>query len=383
MGVVLPPAKPPPAKPEPAEPEPAEPEPAEPGPEAGAPVADNDAATVADALTAALGLDVVILASRFTCSPLVLDFGTSTAACSSKTWPLPSELSLQVVVWPLGHTTKWGVALAGLLVRVTVTPLAFAPEEESHIAKFAVPPGFTLALPEKTLTLSHNFTDVGPATMNAAVWIAARCDDEPVGVDPADDDDDGEEDGDDEDFDGDADFAGAAEDLDGDGDADFAGAAEDFDGDGDADFAGAGEDFDGGGLAGIVAVTHDCVAASRAAADCAAIRVAASGRDETVPAVPNAVVVITAPTTHTPVATPARADPYLRTLTRLTPFLRSSVEGSSFTRGYCHTMRYLVSCPSCRALAGQSSQPPRPSPRARAAIVAWGKGTNVRSAPCP
>jgi len=332
------------------------------------------AVTVADAATVAFGLDVVIFASSFTCSPLVLDLGTSTAACSSTVWPLPSVLSLHVVVWPLGHTTKWGVALAGLLVRVTVMPPAFAPEDESHIATFAVPPGFTLALPEKTSALSHSFTDVGPATMNAAVWIAARCSDE-AGVEEADADGDllgawvvpeGANDA----FAGDGDifagdgvvffgagvvfasagvvffgagvvffgagvvFFGAGVVFFGDGVV-FLGDGDAFDGDGDDDFDGDGL---GDGLAGIVAVTHGRIAASRAAAGCAAAdcaaagRVPASGPDPDVAAALNEVAVMTAPTTHMPVATPARADPCLRTLTRLTPFLRSSVKGSSFTR---------------------------------------------------
>ena len=77
---------------------------------------------------------------------------------------MASVLSLHVLVWPLGHTAKWGVAAVGLVARVTVTPLEAAPEEESQNAKFAVPPGFTRELPLKASTLSHSLTRLGAAT---------------------------------------------------------------------------------------------------------------------------------------------------------------------------------------------------------------------------
>ncbi len=63
---------------------------------------------------------------------------------------------------PLGHTAKRGAA-AGVVVRLTVTPVASAPEADSQTAKFAVAPGLTLELPAKTSTLSHNVTGVGAA----------------------------------------------------------------------------------------------------------------------------------------------------------------------------------------------------------------------------
>ncbi len=65
-------------------------------------------------------------------------------------------MSLHVLVWPLGHTLKCGVADVGLVVRVSVTSLAAAPVEESQIAKYAVPPGLTLVLPENTSMRSHS-----------------------------------------------------------------------------------------------------------------------------------------------------------------------------------------------------------------------------------
>jgi hypothetical protein len=43
-----------------------------------------------------------------------------------------------------------------------------APAEDSQIAKFAVPPGFTAELPAKTSTLSHSLTGVGAGAKTAA-----------------------------------------------------------------------------------------------------------------------------------------------------------------------------------------------------------------------
>ena len=428
-------------------------------PEALEPCLDVDfaataATTVADAFTVVLGLAVVIVAASFTCSPLVLDLGTSTAAWSSMVCPLPSLLTVHVVVRPLGHTTKWGAAAAGLLARVTVTPLALAPEDESPIVRFAVPPGFTFALPATTSTLSHSFTAVGAAAMNAAVWIfVAGADEAGVedadadetgtgggllgarvvslgdGVDPfeADFDGDGEEDGeDDAEFDGDgdeeaneSDFDGEGDgdfggfggsgvgevdevDVDGEGDGDFGGSGVgevdevDVDGEGDGDFGGSGVgevdevdevdvdgegDGDGDGLAGGFEVIHDCAAVAACAA---ASRVAASGSDSFALLVVNPVVVTTAPATPKPSATPARADPCLRPLTRLTPFLRSSVE--VVVQRVVPHYALPISCPSrrCRSVVlAAAAGPCQSSSRGGAVIWVRGPGANVRAAPNP
>ncbi len=98
----------------------------------------------------------------------------------------------------------------------------------------------------------------------------------------------------------------------------------------------------GAGLGVIVLVTQGCGAESG--------RDAPLVTDPLVLAMVTAVVVMTAPAMHKPVATPATADPCLRTLTRLTPFLRSSVEGSSFTR-YRHTTGYLPVVPAADAVS--------------------------------
>ena len=90
-------------------------------------VAGTVAVTVADASTVAFGLVAVISAVSVTCSASLLGLGASTATRNLKTWPLASLLSLQVLVWPLGHTAKWGIAAVGLVVRVTVTSPASAP----------------------------------------------------------------------------------------------------------------------------------------------------------------------------------------------------------------------------------------------------------------
>lgn len=122
---------------------------------------------VAYAPSAILGLVLVTFALSVTCSPLVAEFGTATAACSSDV-PVLSDEILHVLVWPVGHTVKCGVAEVGLVTRVTVTPSTLAPEADSQIAKYAVPPGWTLLLPEKTSTLSQSFTVVEPVAMYAA-----------------------------------------------------------------------------------------------------------------------------------------------------------------------------------------------------------------------
>lgn len=228
----------------------------------------------------------------------------------------------------------------GLVVRLTVTPLESAPAEDSQIAKFAVPPGLTLELPEKTSTLSHSLTGVGAGANTAVSPIAVPgataallgAGDAPagpadvapgagaaaaVGVDPAADPD------------GDPAADGAA---DGDAvdvveaDADAVGEG-DRAGDGDGDFDGVGVGEVGGGLGVTVVVTHGCGAAAAASR---------GGAPLVLPKV-TAVVAMTAPAMHMPVAMPATTDLCLRTLTRLTPFLRSSVEGSLFTQ-YRHTM---------------------------------------------
>jgi len=122
---------------------------------------------VSDAFSEAFGVMLVVLAVSFTRSPLVLDWGMATAACSSMVCPELSVVILQVFVWPLRQTVKCGVADVGLVTSLTVTPPTFPPDADSQIAKYAVPPGFTFALPENTSTLSHNFTVVGPVAMNA------------------------------------------------------------------------------------------------------------------------------------------------------------------------------------------------------------------------
>ena len=143
-------------------------DPAELGAGVGVGVATTVVVTAAEALTDACGLVAVIFAVSLICSPLVLELGTTTAAWSSNSWPLASVASLHVLVCPLGHTAKWGVAAVGVVVRVTVTPVESAPTDDSQMAKFAVPPGFTFELPAKTSTLSHNLTDVGAVAKTAA-----------------------------------------------------------------------------------------------------------------------------------------------------------------------------------------------------------------------
>ncbi len=157
---------------------------------------------------------------------------------------------------------------------------------------------------------------------------------------------------------GDADLDGEGEadgDLDGEGDADGEGEAEadaeaaadldgeaevDLDGEADADLDGeADADFDVGGSIGAGVALGGIVAFGDAVAT-------AAGRDGlgfpmalgflTVPAV----VAITTPNMHTPVARPVAADRGLLMPTRLTPFLRSSAEGSLFMWDG-DTMRYL------------------------------------------
>ncbi len=122
---------------------------------------------VPDAFSETFGVVLVVLAVSFTRSPLVLDWGMATAACSSMVCPELSVVILQVFVWPLRQTVKCGVADVGLVTSLTVTPPTFPPDADSQIAKYAVPPGFTFALPENTSTLSHNFTVVGRVAMNA------------------------------------------------------------------------------------------------------------------------------------------------------------------------------------------------------------------------
>jgi hypothetical protein len=127
---------------------------------------------------------------------------------------------------------------------------------------------------------------------------------------------------------GDADDEGETEDGAGDvGEGEDEGVGVD---EGDRAGDGDGERVVGGGLGVIVAVTHGCA-------------VAATSPTFVLPRV-TAVVARTAPTMHKPVATAATTDPCLRTLTRLTPFLRSSVEGSLLTR-YRHTIGYLRTVP--------------------------------------
>jgi hypothetical protein len=108
------------------------------------------------------------------------------------------------------------------------------------------------------------------------------------------------------------------------------------------------------GLGVIVLVTHGCGVATG--------RAAPAGPSVLELAMVTAVVAMTAPAMHRPVATLATADPCLRTLTRLTPFQRSSVEGSSFTR-HSHTMRYLPVVPAARAVPGGSFHRPAQYPR--------------------
>jgi hypothetical protein len=95
--------------------------------------------------------------------------------------------------------------------------------------------------------------------------------------------------------------------------------AEEGEGEGDrrgeCDWAGEGDI--GAWPGGIVAVTHGRGAAGSAAP---------SGPDAPVVPTVAAVVAMTVPNMHKPVAAPAKADRSLRTLTRLTPFPRSSVE---------------------------------------------------------
>jgi hypothetical protein len=345
--------------------------------EAGAGVADTVAVTVADAVTETDGFVAVSFAASCTCSPLVLDLGTATAAWSSNTLLLASLLILQVLVWPVGHTAKWGVAAVGFVVRVTLTSVESAPADERKIAKSAVPPGFTLELPPKTSTLSHSLTEVGAGANAAANRIEGLADAEapmaeleaPFGAAEAElraaeaelgaaeaelgaaDAELGAADAelgaaDAELGAADAELGAADAEL-GAADAELGagvvavgadvavlgaevaavgvvvGAFEVADGEGDGDREG---DGSGDGFGFIVPVTHGCGAAWRWAA--------------LVLLMVPAVVPTTTPTMHKPVATLATADLCLRTLTRLTPFLRSSVGGSSFTR--CrHTMRCL------------------------------------------
>ncbi len=232
----------------------------------------------------------------------------------------------------------------GLVVRLTVTPLESAPEDDSQIAKFAVPPGFTLEPPEKRSTLSHSLTGVGVAAKTAVSRIAVPGPAAAAAADGVDVPPDADADADaDTDTDGDVDVDGGGGRA-GDGGGDDGGGVGvvdvDPDGDGCADV--------GAGLGVIVPVTHGGGAART--------------RDALVLPMVTAVVAMTAPTMHKPVAAPATADPCLRTLTRLTPFLRSSVEGSSCTR-YRHTMSYL------RVVLGAYAWLSDTTTRAEAAVV--------------
>jgi hypothetical protein len=116
----------------------------------------------------------------------------------------------------------------------------------------------------------------------------------------------------------------------------------------------------GAGLGVIVLVTHGCGEANG--------RAALAVPESLVLTMVTAVVAMTAPAMHKPVATPATADPCLRTLTRLTPFLRSSVEGSSFTR-YRHPMGYPPVARAASVVPADLSTragPARTCPRAKA-----------------
>ena len=191
------------------------------------------------------------------------------------------------------------MAALGLVVRATVTPPASAPEDESQIAKFAVPPVFTLEFPEKTSTLSHSFTGAGGAAMNAVgIFVPG------AGEAGADKPGAGE---------AGADKPGAEE-----ADANEPGAGE-----AGANEPGAGEtEGAGDGFGGIVAVIHCC-----AAAGCPA-----SGVEALALPIVTAVVAMTAPIMHKPVAAPVTADRSSSTLIRLTSFPHSVGEKFACTR---------------------------------------------------
>ncbi len=205
------------------------------------------------------------------------------------------------------------------------------------------------------------------------------------------------------DFDGEAevDGEGAAEaDFDGEAELDGEGAAEaDFDGDGDGDGeaeAGVNGDgaaevdgegaaevdldgeadagFDVGGSVGVGVALGGIVAFGDADAT-------AAGRDGlglpmglgvlTVPAV----VPITTPNMHKPVARPVAADRGLRMPARLTPFLRSSAEGSLFL-WYRHTMRYLW---VVLAILSVIARVRRPGPARPFGPTAWARASARRT----
>jgi hypothetical protein len=280
-----------------------------------------------------LGLAAVTATVSRTCSPAAADVGTATAARNS-ICEAPTVPSLQVFVpSPLPQTVKLGVAAAGLVLSEAVTPVEAEPEEDTRILKFAEPPGLTLVLPGSTPTLSHSFTCVGEVAIKAASDAVGVLPDvlevlpDVLEVLP--------------------DVLEVVPDVLGDGvDAGADGVAlpdvpppvpvgepplETGDpervGVGVAEVVGdeVGDEEDGGGLGFSVDVTQGTGTAS--------------GRAVPLFSSVNAVVPSTPALTHKAVAMVAKTDPCLRTLTWLTPFLRWSLEGSSFTP-YRHTMSY-------------------------------------------
>jgi hypothetical protein len=302
---------------------------AEPAEAAGATATVNTAVARTGAF--GLGLAAVTATVSLTCSPLVADVGTATAARSSTAEEVTLP-SLQVFLpSPLPQTVKLGVAVDGLVLREAVTPVDVEPQDDTKILKFAVPPGATLVLPDMTLTLSHSFTNVGPEAMKTA---SDALDVAPDAVDVA------------------PDAVDVAPDALGDAVAEGDGVGVALPDDvvpppapvddvepppvGDTETVGVelgaevvgvavGDEEDGLGLGVNVDVTQGTVAAAvRAWPPFSSV---------------SAVVPSTPALTHKAVAMIAMTDPCLRTLTRLTPFLRSSLECSSFTP-YRHIMSY-------------------------------------------
>ncbi|MGE5286647.1 MAG: hypothetical protein ACM3ML_05475 [Micromonosporaceae bacterium] len=130
-----------------------------PAPAAVEPPLAEDAAETATVITAVVrtgffgfGLEAVASTVNLMCSPFVADVGTTSAAWSS-IMEAPTSPTLHVrVPSPLPQTVKRDVADVGLVLRETVTPFDVAPDDDTEIEKYPVPPGLTLELPETTPT---------------------------------------------------------------------------------------------------------------------------------------------------------------------------------------------------------------------------------------
>ena len=257
------------------------------------------------------GLEAVAATVSLMCSPFVADVGTTSAAWSSILPEVPTLPSLHVrLPSPLPQTVKCEVADVGFELRETVTPLDVAPDDDTEIVKYAVPPGLTFELPGATLTPWHSFTGTGLAAMKTAS--------EAVGE--ADALEDALEDGLAE---AEADGVGLGGDVDPPPPADPPPVPPLGDVLG-VDAVGVGEELDVGEVVGAVELDEGAgvgvkVEVTQGVGVAAALAVAVLCNVS--PVVPSI-----AATTHSPVAAVAKADPCLRTLTRLTPFLRSSRE---------------------------------------------------------